>query len=461
MTTTEQLETVAVDDLIVDVNVRTDIHLDKSFVSSIRNHGIIQPPIGYRADDGKIHITAGQRRTLAAREIGLTEISVVIKPQEIAEAARIVTQLTENDQRQQLTDSERLHGYKQLAMFGVSVDQIARKTNKPKAHVETAILVSQSDVATDALAAYEINLDQAALITEFEGNAADVEQLLTVAANDPRQLDHIAQRIRDEHAYQAKRDELAAEAIAAGWTELDKTPSYDDKNIKATYNLWRADDDDKIKLEPETSTGYEGRRFFVGRAYEGPKVIHYIEGWREQGLATWDMSAGKGPLTDDEKAERARSRKLVADLKSATVVRRAWITTFISNMKALRADRDIYAAVSRATTATILGDGLGGIPDKKDYTLAAELLGYDVEQPDQWSADGPARRALVDKLNTGTDPLQLALAVSIARHERIVGDTSIKWVPTHKDAAAYLDQLRSWGYTLADVELDIVQNGTA
>lgn len=49
--------------LVIDANVRTDAALDKAFVASIAERGVILPVVATRDDDGTIRVRDGQRRT--------------------------------------------------------------------------------------------------------------------------------------------------------------------------------------------------------------------------------------------------------------------------------------------------------------------------------------------------------------------------------------------------------------
>ena len=51
--------------LTIDANVRADAQLDKAFLASLKEHGVIQPVVAHRAEDGGAHVLYGQRRTLA------------------------------------------------------------------------------------------------------------------------------------------------------------------------------------------------------------------------------------------------------------------------------------------------------------------------------------------------------------------------------------------------------------
>ena len=59
--------------LTVETNVRVAANIDKEFVASIRDLGVLQPVLAVR-ENGALRARAGQRRTLAAIEAGLATI---------------------------------------------------------------------------------------------------------------------------------------------------------------------------------------------------------------------------------------------------------------------------------------------------------------------------------------------------------------------------------------------------
>jgi ParB family transcriptional regulator, chromosome partitioning protein len=50
--------------LLVDLNIR-EAKLDKDFVASVKDHGVIEPIVAVRTEDGAIRVRHGHRRTLA------------------------------------------------------------------------------------------------------------------------------------------------------------------------------------------------------------------------------------------------------------------------------------------------------------------------------------------------------------------------------------------------------------
>lgn len=450
-------------DLIIDPNVRTEIHLDKSFVSSIRVLGFKQYPVGYRDEYGKVHVTIGQRRVSAALEIGWPVIPVVLKSKTAAEGDRaeehrILEQLAENDQRMALAESDRVASYKQLALLGVSEDQIARKTNAPRQRVKTALTVAGSQVATEALEATPITLDQAAVIAEFEHDPEAVDLLLQTAAETPDRLPHHAQRIRDQRAFEKAKTDLEDKYRDAGWEILEKRPQWDDTTFLNVDALFRADDPDETRLTEETAAALEGRAVFVGepRWHNRDKGViaeawFFVRGWREQGLAThMSVKAPAGQLSDGEKAARKAERQVNSDIRSATTVRQQWIKdTLLQNTA-----HTVSAAAARLTTAALLAADTAA-SDNRVYAIAADFLGLAYETV-KGSYTNPARDAVLKhfgKLPAGSPHIpKVALAVALARTESVISDPQWKAARSAATSVSYYRQLAEWGYTLSEIE---------
>jgi ParB family chromosome partitioning protein len=115
---TEQLDPRT---LLVDVNVRQDVPLDKQFVGTIKDHGVLVPIVAVDTTDG-VRVRFGHRRTLAAVEAGLDTVPViVVQPDSsdpdsnAAEIDRLITQHVENTHRAGLTTAEEVGVARQLA----------------------------------------------------------------------------------------------------------------------------------------------------------------------------------------------------------------------------------------------------------------------------------------------------------------------------------------------------------
>lgn len=118
--------------------------------NSIRRHGILEPlviaqtPAGYQ-------IIAGERRWRAAKEIGLTEVPVIIRktdPKGMLEMA-----LVENVQRDDLDAIERARAFFQLKRdFKLSTQDIADRVSKSQPYVTNSLrLLDLPDAVKDGL----------------------------------------------------------------------------------------------------------------------------------------------------------------------------------------------------------------------------------------------------------------------------------------------------------------------
>ena len=110
-----------------------DGRLDE-LAASIRSHGIIQPLVVTRQEDGKFEIVAGERRWRAAQRAGLLRVPVVERT--VANSKRLELALIENIQREDLNAIETAAAYARLAdEFGFTQEEIARSVGRDRATV--------------------------------------------------------------------------------------------------------------------------------------------------------------------------------------------------------------------------------------------------------------------------------------------------------------------------------------
>ncbi|MEP6821167.1 MAG: ParB/RepB/Spo0J family partition protein, partial [Chthoniobacterales bacterium] len=106
-------------------------------MDSIRQHGIIQPLI-VRLVDGQPELIAGERRWRASREIGLTQVPVIVR--EASDLDVIELSLIENLQRADLNPIEEAQAYARLAgEFGMRQEDIAQKVGRSRASVANSM----------------------------------------------------------------------------------------------------------------------------------------------------------------------------------------------------------------------------------------------------------------------------------------------------------------------------------
>jgi ParB family chromosome partitioning protein len=135
---------------------------------------------------------------------------LVVKGGSDDEAERIITQMAENDHRADLTSTERAAAYAQLALVGMTANQIARQTGRSVDEVKAGTAVAASAGALAELDNNpELTLEDAAIMAEFEDDPAALKRLREAHEFGDDGLTHEAQRIRDDNAAEAVQ--LAAE----------------------------------------------------------------------------------------------------------------------------------------------------------------------------------------------------------------------------------------------------------
>lgn len=423
----------------VETNIRTTVKLDPGFVASIREHGVITPVGCRRTEEGTVTVRIGQRRVLAAREVGLASVPAYIVEGDDSTVERLLEQFVENEQRAALTEPERAAFFQQLAFEGLSVPQIAKRTSVPKKVVEAGIKVAESEFAQKVAAKHEVTLDQAAAILEFEGDKDAVNRLVQYAEDAPEQFAHEVQRQRDE---QVRREEVAVEQaslVEQGYTILHEAPYYDDKDTARLSDLTTKDGAD-LTVEHLVGVG-EDRQAHVVWSWNGLTTTVYVHNFKAYGFKK-RINTGNGPMTDQQKAER---KTLIANNKawdSAETVRREWLTAFLAR-KTLPKDANQFVALAltshRRTIAAAVGDG---------NRVAVALLGLD---PGETAWDSSPADAVA-----ATQPgraSHITLAVVLGGFES--GTSRNTWRNPDRDAIFYFGQIATWGYPLSEVE-DIV-----
>ncbi|GAB2564156.1 ParB/RepB/Spo0J family partition protein [Leucobacter ruminantium] len=430
-----ELRVVDAREVVVDANIRANTKIDRGFVALIKRYGVMVPLLGHLTEDGRVKIEDGQRRILGAIEAERYEVPVYIVPENDTEARRIVRQLIANDARAELDEGERVAAWQQLELEGMSATAIARAVGEKPKRIKAGLSVAANSTATEAVKEYQMTFDQALILAEFEDDAEAVEKLRHTAAHSPGQFEHVAQRLRDLRAEQAQIDAVVAQYTSQGFIQIDH-PSYDDKDTLRVSDLSHADGSD---ITEEDFPKLPGFRFAVSSGWQGVRVVHYVTDWKADGLKR-RRSDGTAvtPWTEEEKAERKR---LVANNKawrSAEVVRREWLTSFLVRKTTPKQAQKFIA------TSVIDGRGLLSRSITEHHRLATSLLGL----PDyQWGTEHPI---LTHITKQPARIRMVMLAMTIAAHEEATGTHT--WRNPGTEMRDYFTALSEWGYPLSDVE---------
>jgi len=124
----------------------------EELTASIRIHGVIQPILVRRLNNGVYELIAGERRWRAAQIAGLKKIPVVVK--DIPDEKSLEFALIENLQRENLNPIEAAQGYQRLLKeFTLSQEEIATRVGKERSTITNYLrLLSLPEKIKDYLA---------------------------------------------------------------------------------------------------------------------------------------------------------------------------------------------------------------------------------------------------------------------------------------------------------------------
>jgi ParB family chromosome partitioning protein len=437
--TVEQIDPAS---LLVDINIRTQANLDKDFLASIRELGVLVPIVAVRTPEGGLRVRFGHRRTLAAVDVGRPTVPVVILPDddtaatgESGEAARIVAQWHENEQRAGLSTGDKVAAVEQLSLLGLSAAQIVKHTRAGKQDVAAALAASGSDLAKGAAGRYEfLTLDAAAAIAEFEADTATVKALVAAAKRSDGEFRHVLQRARDDRDEAAQLGALTEQLTAAGVPIIDR-PDYTDRSIKAVTDLLTGDG-----KRIDSHADCPGNAAYLRRSYDGVEAVYVCTGWKTNGHRdryNSDSRPAGGPMDEKAKAERREVVTRNKEWKSATVVRRDWLTTFVARKTAPKGAA-VYVAGELARGSHQLRRAMERSPE-----LAATLLGADATH---------ARQSVTALADAATDARAQVIGVAVVLGAVENGTDPQTWRNPDETVKRYFAFLAANGYVCCEVE---------
>ncbi len=111
-------------------------------VTSIKEVGVLQPPVVRSIGDGRFELIMGERRLRAAKAAGLTEIPVIIRQTPDDQLLREA--LLENIHRSELNALEEGAAYEQLLNdFDYTHDELAQKIGRSRPHISNTLRLLQ------------------------------------------------------------------------------------------------------------------------------------------------------------------------------------------------------------------------------------------------------------------------------------------------------------------------------
>lgn len=116
----------------------------EELTASIKEHGVLQPLIVKKVDDG-YQIIAGERRFRAAKEAGIDKLPVLVR--EYTQQETLEVSLIENIQRQDLNPIEEAKAFQRLMdEYGLKQEEVAVKVGRSRSAVANSLrLLNLSD----------------------------------------------------------------------------------------------------------------------------------------------------------------------------------------------------------------------------------------------------------------------------------------------------------------------------
>jgi len=468
-----QLLEIPISSLTVGLNVREDATPDKELIDSVKASGILQPPTVTPNGEGGYEIVFGHRRANAAAAAGLTAIDAIVIDRELAEEQRLLDQITENDRRSSLTELERVGGYQNLALFNVSPAQIAKRLGVKRDRVDTVLAVASNEKAAHAIAEYGIRLDQAAVIVEFADDPKAVKELETVAANNNGTFDHVVQRLRSDRVLKAHIAELERTLASEVFTVFPKVNgSWAGVSTEEFPNAVRI----RALARPASPTVGLTRTDIVAQPHSAGRIVTEHQSRPDGTYGQWATieywctdpeAAGLVPLanatrelTPEEQeiaAARAAEREAIATkttaLAEAGIIRHSFIVELLAR-PALPTD-----AINLIAWA-IVHEGISDYSDNGYSARAITLEWLGITHDDDRHFEKPVTNYLNDRPKQA---LHFALAAALADLDINVAHLNFNYIRDSSLAPirVYLEQLRAWGYGLADIEKEILALASA
>lgn len=200
----EELRNLEIDQVVTREQVRKSFKNIDELAASIKEIGLQQPIIVEPANaEGKFVIIQGERRYRACKAAGLKHIPAIIRkaPEDIKQ--RVLAQLTENLQRDDMDPFEVSAAMQLLKENGVPAVEIAKRLGKSKSYISRLMaLTSMSDELKNIAKTKGVESTDV-LVTMAESERKHGQELLTqlqkleeITRADVR---NIVQRIENKH----------------------------------------------------------------------------------------------------------------------------------------------------------------------------------------------------------------------------------------------------------------------
>ena len=227
----------------------------EELVTSIEEHGVLQPVVVQKADSG-YELIVGERRWRASKKLGLKKIPAVIR--EVSDAQSLEIAIIENIHRQDLNPIEEAEAYARLANeFALTQEMVAKKVGKSRTAVANTLrLLKLSRKIKEDLISEKISMGHARALLGLENSKQMeilrkeiIKQDLTVRQTEGRVNKIKAGSVNKPGPPTAKKDifikDLEKDLARRLGTKVDISPKKNGGKLVVTY--YSDDDLDRIQ----------------------------------------------------------------------------------------------------------------------------------------------------------------------------------------------------------------------
>lgn len=235
---TTELTNIALDKIYAHPNnPRKDLGDLTELSASIKENGIMQNITVVPKSDGKegeYTVLIGHRRCEASRLAGLKEVPCKIV-EGLSEAQQIEVMLCENMQRADITIEEQAESFQQLLLFGLTEEDIAKKTGFSRRTVQRRLNIAKIDADARKEAAFQLSFD-------------DYEQLSKISSIEKR--NEILKKASSSGDLTYKVEYALKEEKKAEQRKpfLDKIEALGIKPVPKSYKSWDGSWENVVKI---------------------------------------------------------------------------------------------------------------------------------------------------------------------------------------------------------------------
>lgn len=155
----------------------------EDLISSIKEHGLLQPITVSETVAGEYELISGERRLRAATMAGLVTIPAIVK-KVTKEKEKLEWALIENIQRQDLNPIEEAFAFERLIdEFGLTQEEAARRVGKSRPHISNTLrLLSLPEEIQAALSSGQISMSTAKVLLGLKDAVAQLKMFKKLAA---------------------------------------------------------------------------------------------------------------------------------------------------------------------------------------------------------------------------------------------------------------------------------------